>query len=92
VNAIAAGRDVISVTDTVAAINEEQASFIAGLRHEDYPVLYARHQDKQLSGDESVLYLLQTRALLEYANGDLWCDVHPIALPLVLERASQKRG
>ena len=90
VNAMAAGNEVISVENVEAAINEERASFIAGLTRDDYPVLYERHHDKQLSGDEAVLHLLQTRALLEYANGDPWCDVHPIALPLVLERASQK--
>jgi hypothetical protein len=88
VNAIAAGNDAISAQDAEAAINEERADFIAGLRREDNPVLRERHHDKQLSGDEAVLYLLQTRALLEY-NGAPWCDVHPIALSLVLERATQ---
>jgi hypothetical protein len=90
VNAMAAGDEVISVDNAKAAINEERANFVAGLSRDDYPVLYDRHHDKQLSGDDAVLRLLQTRALLEYANGDPWCDVHPIALPLVLERASQK--
>jgi len=90
VNAMAAGQEVISVENAEAAITEERANFIAGLSRDDYPVLYDRHHDKQLSGDEAVLRLLQTRALLEYANGDPWCDVHPVALPLVLERASQK--
>jgi len=90
VNAIAAGEEVISVDNTEAAIGEERASFIAGLSRDDYPVLYDRHHDKQLSGDDAVLRLLRTRALLEYADGDPWCDVHPVALPLVLERASQK--
>jgi len=89
VNALAAGRSTIAVDHVEPAIDEERASFIAGLSREDYPVLSERHQDKQLSGDETVLNLLQTRALLEYANGDPWCDVHPIALPLVLERTSQ---
>ncbi len=92
VNAIAAGSQAIAVEHVEAAIAEERASFIAGLSRDDYPVLYARHQDKQLSGDEPVLRLLQTRALLEYANGDPWCDVHPIALPLVLERTAQPQG
>jgi len=91
VAAIAARRDAIAGPDAQKAIGEERADFIAGLRREDYPALYARHRDKQLSGDESVLHLLQTRALLEY-NGDPWCDVHPIALPLVLERTSQTPG
>jgi DNA-binding protein Fis len=90
VNAMAAGDEVISVDNAKAAINEERANFVAGLSRDDYPVLYDRHHDKQLSGDDAVLRLLQTRALLEYANGDPWCDVHPIALPLVLDRASQK--
>ena len=89
VNAMAAGAEVISIDNAQAAIDEERANFIAGLGRDDYPVLYDRHHDKQLSGDEAVLRLLQTRALLEYADGDPWCDVHPIALPLVLERASQ---
>lgn len=89
VSAMAAGNEMISIEDAEAAINEERANFIAGLSRDDYPVLYERHQDKRLSGDEPVLRLLQTRALLEYANGDPWCDVHPIALPLVLERADQ---
>jgi hypothetical protein len=90
VNAIAAGDKVISTENAKAAIGEERANFIAGLSRDDYPVLHDRHRDKQLSGDDPVLHLLQTRALLEYANGDPWCDVHPIALPLVLERASQE--
>ena len=89
VNAVAAGDEVMDTEHVEAAIDEERASFIAGLSRDDYPVLYERHLDKQLSGDESVLRLLQTRALLEYANGDPWCDVHPIALPLVLERVSR---
>jgi hypothetical protein len=92
VNGIAAGNDVILVEDARAAIDQDRANFIAGLSREDYPVLYERHNDKQLSGDAPVLRLLQTRALLEYANGDPWCDVHPIALPLVLERAPEKEA
>ena len=68
------------------AINEERGDFIAGLTRDDYPILYQRHLDRELSADEPVLRLLETRALLEYANGnDPWCAVHPIALPLVLE-------
>lgn len=89
VNALAAGDHIIAVDHVEPAIDEERAGFIAGLSRKDYPVLHERHHDKQLSGDEAVLRLLQTRALLEYANGDPWCDVHPIALPLVLERAPQ---
>ena len=49
--------------------------------------MYARHQDKALSADGYVPHLLEMRALLEYPNSnEPWCDVHPIALPLVLEQ------
>ncbi len=89
VNAIAAGGETISVESAEAAIGEERANFVAGLSRDDYPVLYERHMDKQLSGDAAVLRLLQTRALLEYADGNPWCDVHPVALPLVLERVAE---
>lgn len=87
INALAAGQETISRANVEAAIDEERASFVAGLTRADYPALRDRHRDKQVSGDEDVLRLLQARALLGYANGEPWCDVHPIALPLVLERA-----
>lgn len=92
VNAIAAGRAEIGPESVEVAINEERADYIAGLTRADYQVLYDRHLDKQLSADEPVLRMLQTRALLEYANGEPWCDVHPVALPLVLERVARKGG
>jgi energy-coupling factor transporter ATP-binding protein EcfA2 len=91
VNAIAGGKDAITTEAAESAIEEERADFVAGLSRDDYPVLYARHQDKMLSGDADVLRLLETRALLEYANGEPWCDVHPVALELVEERAPTKK-
>jgi hypothetical protein len=87
VNAIAAGNDAISIENAEAAIGEERADFIAGLRRDDYPVLRARHQDKQLSGDQIISSLLCPGVLLEYTNGAPWCDVHPVLLPLVLAHA-----
>ena len=87
VNALGSGNGVITVENARYAIQEERGDYIAGLSRADYPLLYQRHLDRELSADEGVLRLLETRALLEYANGnDPWCDVHPIALPLVLER------
>ncbi len=88
VSALAGGGTQITADNAEAAITEERADFVAGLSREDYPLLRDRHADKQLSADEGVLRLLQTRALLEYANGDPWCDVHPVALPLVQERTA----
>jgi len=30
--------------------------------------------------------MLQALALLQYANGEHWCDVHPVVLKLLEER------
>lgn len=86
VHAVGQGRPVIDEASATVAIDRERADFIALLSENDYQVLAARHADKRLSSDESVQRLLQSRALLEYANGKPWCDVHPIVLPVVEER------
>jgi hypothetical protein len=68
------------------AINRQRGDFIAMLKSEHYPLLKNRHQDKKLSNDEDTQTLLQSLSLLEYENGKLWCDVHPIILAEVIER------
>lgn len=73
-----------------AAIAEEEADYIAALSAEDYDVLAARMADRELSSDEGVQRLLQSRALMEYANGTPWCDVHPIIHDLVQERTGKE--
>jgi len=86
--ALGAGQKAIRPEDVKRTIESERSDFVAGLESRDYAVLRTRHEDHWLSADEDVLRLLDSRALLEYPNGEPWCDVHPIALPLVLERTS----
>lgn len=88
VNALASGAQIIVEAHAKTAIDTERADYVAGLREADYPILMARHADKRLLADEPVLRLLETRALLEYTNGDPWCDVHPIALPLISKQTT----
>ena len=90
VHALGEGGQIIAPRNAEAAINEEQADFVAALETKDYAILQARHSDKRLSSDEDIQRLLQSRALLEYANGQPWCDVHPAALPLVEKWAKSK--
>jgi hypothetical protein len=92
VNALASGAQIITLAHAQAAIDTERADYVAGLKEADYPILIARHADKRLLADEPVLRLLETRALLEYTNGDPWCDVHPIALPLILKQMASPQG
>jgi len=89
VHALSAGQDQITLESALAAISEERADYIAALSADDYTVLAERMRDKELSSDEAVERLLQSRALMEYANGTPWCDVHPVIRDLVKERAKE---
>ncbi len=77
----------IEEQDTIRAIAELRKDFTAALRSDDYPLLAKRHADKWLNSDDQMQDLLRMRALLEYENGDVWCDVRPVILPLVEEHA-----
>jgi hypothetical protein len=46
--------------------------------------------DKQISSDPEIQELLERLALLEYANDNVWCDVHPIVLREVEERIKRE--
>ncbi|HOT92869.1 MAG TPA: hypothetical protein PLJ78_17700 [Anaerolineae bacterium] len=87
VNALSTGGKQIGDKDVQVALNEEKADYIAALKASDYAVLADRMRDKDLSSDPAVQELLHSRALLEYANGEPWCDVHPVIRDLVRERA-----
>ncbi len=86
VYALSEGSDIITPKSVQSAIDEEAADYIAALSADDYNILAARMQDKDLSSDVGVQRLLQSRALMEYTNGKPWCDVHPIIRELVRER------
>jgi len=84
----ASGRGAMRIEDRDAerAISEVRKDFEAALHSDDYPYLARRHEDHLLSSDDQLQGLLRLRALLEYENGGTWCEVHPVALPLVERR------
>ncbi len=86
VNALSVGREQMGDKDVQVALDEEKADYIAALKVSDYAVLADRMRDKDLSSDPAVQELLHSRALLEYVNGEPWCDVHPVIRDLVRER------
>jgi hypothetical protein len=90
VYALSQGHERIAPESAQAAIAEEEADYIAALSAADYEVLATRMRDKELSSDEGVQRLLQSRALMEYANGTPWCDVHPVIRDLVRERTAEE--
>jgi len=68
------------------AINRQRGDFIAVLDKEHYALLKEKHDSKELDNNATTQYLLQSLSLLEYENGELWCDVHPIIWAEVAKR------
>lgn len=86
VNAVVRESEKIESVDVRSAIASLRGDFIAMLETRHYPILKARYEDKNLDSDQETQELLESLALLEYDNDTFWCDVHPIVLPVVLER------
>ena len=71
------------------AINRSRGDFIAVLNDSYYALLKTKHKTKRLDNEATTQYLLQSLALLEYENGEIWCDVHPIIRPEVESRTQE---
>jgi nucleoside-triphosphatase THEP1 len=85
VSAIGQRREQVTEADVDKAIVRERSDYQALLSNEHYDALRQRRRDKKLVNDETVRDLLYNQSLLEYANGDPWCDVHPVVWPLLEE-------
>lgn len=86
VRALAQDRERVTLADAQASIEKDRGDLTAMLSPVDYATLAARHLDKRLmSGDAITQQLLHALALLEYRNGDSWCDVNPLLLPSLQE-------
>lgn len=88
-NALARGSGIVEPEDADRAVDEARKNFEAALRFDDYPYLAARDADKLIGSDEQMQDLLRMRALLEYENGDIWCNVHPVVRQLLRARAAR---
>jgi hypothetical protein len=49
----------------------------------DIELLKRVHQQNHLEYDERLRPLLQLLAILEYRNGENWCDIHPVLRKLI---------
>lgn len=75
----------ITVEDVLAAIKTLRRDLVGPLNREDFATLKARHANRKATIDDKERRLLYNGTLLEYSNGQPWCDVHP-ALWELLER------
>jgi hypothetical protein len=88
--ALSRGQKVIDESSVQAAITEIRNDYQALLEPRHYQTLRRYHQSKWLVNEDEVREVLHNLSLLEYANDERWCDVHPIVLPL-LEREEASR-
>ena len=82
-NAITRRKKRIDIESANKAIAKERSDYQALLERGHYEALRQRHADKTLVNEEVVRALLHNLSLLEYANDEVWCDVHPVVLPLI---------
>jgi energy-coupling factor transporter ATP-binding protein EcfA2 len=82
-NARARNQITISETDANAAINHLRRELRAPLSRNDLETLTQRHQDHELTNDDTERRLLYNSSLIEYINGDQWCDAHPVLWSLL---------
>ena len=60
------------------------------IRDSHYVTLRDYHQRKWLENEDAVREVLHNLSLLEYANDERWCDVHPIVLPLLASEEASR--
>lgn len=78
-----AGRTSIAAEDAQRAAAQLRREFQRMLRPQDISVLQEVHRTKRLIGES--IYLLMSNVVLEYQNDEIWYDVHPALLPLLVE-------
>jgi len=84
-HASAVGRKRIEIEDVQKAEAEIRGEYRRFLTREQREVLNDVRQNNRYDEPEKIAPLLQMLAVLEYANGEPWCDVHPALLKLLGE-------
>lgn len=77
-SAIEHGRSCIINEDVNRAEGEIRGDFKRQLTTEDYDILREICNINEMRGIEKIGKLLHNLCVLEYVNGEPWCDVHPV--------------
>ncbi|MEJ5224680.1 MAG: hypothetical protein WHV44_09515 [Anaerolineales bacterium] len=75
----------VELVDVDWAITEIRNEYRRILDKSDMQLLAKVHRDNKLEYDDRFRPLLQLLAVLEYRNGENWCDIHPVLRRLVNE-------
>jgi thymidylate kinase len=88
--ALSAGQATIDLVHIQGAVTEIRHDYQALLEPRHYITLRDYHQRKWLENEDAVREVLHNLSLLEYANDERWCDVHPIVLPLLASEEASR--
>jgi hypothetical protein len=70
--------DKVESSDVEAATTEIRNEYRRILDREDLEILRTVNENNRLEYNDRLTPLLQLLALLEYRDGENWCDVHPV--------------
>lgn len=73
----------VEIIDVEWASTEIRNEYRRILDEADIELLKRVHQQNHLEYDERLRPLLQLLAILEYRNGENWCDIHPVLRRLI---------
>ena len=73
----------VDIVDVEWATTEIRNEYRRILDKEDIEILKRVHQQNRLEYDDRLRPLLQLLAILEYRNGENWCDIHPVLRRLI---------
>jgi len=79
--AVARKAERLSQADVQEAASDLRAELERPLTREHISILHEVHATKQASAEGAALELLHNLRLMEYRNGERWCDVNPLLLP-----------
>src|SRR5512136_313046 len=73
----------VETVDVDCATTEIRNEYRRILDESDIEILKKVHQSNRLEYDDRLRPLLQLLAVLEYRNGENWCDIHPVLRRLI---------
>jgi hypothetical protein len=73
----------VEIIDVEWATTEIRNEYRRILDKTDIEILRKVHQQNRLEYDDRLRPLLQLLAVLEYRNGENWCDIHPVLRRLI---------
>ncbi|SFM90035.1 P-loop NTPase fold protein [Methanolobus profundi] len=86
-NSISSGKDIIDLISVEEVVNDLKNTYRSQLDDEDYETILDIIKDQRLKRDSKLVRLLHNLSVLEYANGENWCDANPVVRLILKEQS-----